>query len=584
MKKVIVFEVLFLSVLLLASCTNKGEIEGKLNKWQPVTITFEDTELIEESSTFRNYRLNVTFINGEKSYIVPGYFAADGDAANTSASKGSKWRVVFTPDAIGKWVYTVSFRKGIDIAANQNEDFGEPIGFDGESGSFTINEVDANASGAYAKGKLLYAGERYLQFAETKEWFVKSGAGGPENFLGYVDFDSTYNVAGGLDDKMLGINGLHEYKSHLADWKVGNPTWKNGKGKAIIGAVNYLASKGLNSFYFVMNNVNGDGRDCWPWTNYESRDVYDVSKLAQWDIVFKHMNAKDIELDFIFWESENTQLLNGGDLGIERKIYYRELIARFGHLPAIRWNISEEPTITPQQVLADAKYINTIDPYGHAVGAECGYTVERRLAEYPPLLGNAFYNGAWMQCHKNLHEEVLKYIKMADSTGQKWVVGVDESSPNYPENIDKVRNEFWEVVTAGGEGYLVYFGYREGTTDIDNEDFRNRDTMWTQLAFGIDVFKKKEINKNLPKMKNHNALGNGRILALPGETYIIYLKGEEAKLDLTDVDGTFKVSWLDPKSGNWQNGSIASVDGGGVAQLGNPPSKQNEWVLWVQKQ
>ena len=30
---------------------------------------------------------------------MPGYFAADGDAANTSATSGNKWRVNFMPDA-----------------------------------------------------------------------------------------------------------------------------------------------------------------------------------------------------------------------------------------------------------------------------------------------------------------------------------------------------------------------------------------------------------------------------------------------------------------------------------------------------
>ena len=108
--------------------------------------------------------------------------------------------------------------------------------------------------------------------------------------------------------------------------------------------------------------------------------------------------------------------------------------------------------------------------------------------------------------------------------------------------------------------------------------------MWTQLPYGIDLFKKEKINKNLPKMANHNELGNGRIFALPGETYIIYLNETVAKLDLTGIEGTFKISWLDPKSGIWQNGSLKSVQAGKILELGNPPSNEKEWVLWLQKQ
>lgn len=582
MNKLFNFAALVFTVFVSVSCSKSPNISGALTKWQPVTLTLNGPELSEVSSTFRDYRLNVTFTNGDKSYIVPGFFAADGDAANSSASSGNKWRVVFTPDKTGDWEYKVSFKKGTNIAASLDEQEGEPIDPDGQTGSFTIADTDANALGFYAKGKLLYVGEHYLQCSETKEWFVKAGPGGPENFLGYIDFDSTYNVPGGINDSVLGPDGLHKYVSHLSDWQQGDPTWKNGRGKAIIGAINYLAAKGLNSFYFVVNNVNGDGRDCWPWTNYEVRDIYDVSKLAQWDILFRHMNTKGIELDFIFWEAENTQLLNGGDLGIERRIYYRELIARFGHLPAIRWNISEEPSTTSQQVIADAEYIYSIDPYKHAIGSECGYTVERRIHEYPPLMGKKYFNGAWMQVHNDHHNEVLKYLNMADSAGVKWVVGVDESSPTHPQDIDKARKEFWEVVTAGGEGLMVYFGYGTGTCDIANEDFRNRDTMWTQLASGIDFFKMKKVNENLPKMKNHDELGSGHILALPNELYITYLDDEMASLDLTGSMDAFEIRWFNPvNGGGLQIGTVSEVMGGAKVDLGEPKFSSNEKVVLV---
>ena len=41
-------------------------------------------------------------------------------------------------------------------------------------------------------------------------------------------------------------------------------------------------------------------------------------------------------------ETENEQLLDGGNVGVERKVYYRELIARFGHHLALNWNMGEE--------------------------------------------------------------------------------------------------------------------------------------------------------------------------------------------------------------------------------------------------
>jgi len=41
-------------------------------------------------------------------------------------------------------------------------------------------------------------------------------------------------------------------------------------------------------------------------------------------------------------EAANENLHDDGTLGVERKLYYRELVARFGHHLAVFWNIGEE--------------------------------------------------------------------------------------------------------------------------------------------------------------------------------------------------------------------------------------------------
>jgi hypothetical protein len=80
------------SILALASFRITGQhslsaasVEGALKVWQPVTITFTGKEASETETTFRDHRLDVTFTHGDKSFRVPGYFAADGNAAETSA-------------------------------------------------------------------------------------------------------------------------------------------------------------------------------------------------------------------------------------------------------------------------------------------------------------------------------------------------------------------------------------------------------------------------------------------------------------------------------------------------------------------
>ncbi|HLB74796.1 MAG TPA: DUF5060 domain-containing protein, partial [Sedimentisphaerales bacterium] len=87
---------------------------GELRKWHNITITFDGPQTSEdaEPNPFLDYRLNVTFSKGDKRHVVPGYYAADGKTAETSATSGNKWRVHFVPDEEGEWLYSASFRKG----------------------------------------------------------------------------------------------------------------------------------------------------------------------------------------------------------------------------------------------------------------------------------------------------------------------------------------------------------------------------------------------------------------------------------------------------------------------------------------
>ena len=90
----------------------------------------------------------------------------------------------------------------------------------------------------------------------------------------------------------------------------------------------------------------------WPWAGkidgHGSQDNdnlhYDTAKLRQWEIVFAHAQKKGVFLHTVFNEAEeaNKRELDDGELGPERKLYYREMIARFGHHLASEWNLCEE--------------------------------------------------------------------------------------------------------------------------------------------------------------------------------------------------------------------------------------------------
>jgi len=96
---------------------------------------------------------------------VPGFYAADGNAAVRSADSGDKWRVHFSADEAGKWSYVIRFLKGTGVAL-ADRPAGASGGFmDRMKGSFEIGPADGPGNGFYSKGRLQYVGERYQRFA-----------------------------------------------------------------------------------------------------------------------------------------------------------------------------------------------------------------------------------------------------------------------------------------------------------------------------------------------------------------------------------------------------------------------------------
>lgn len=55
--------------------------------------------------------------------------------------------------------------------------------------------------------------------------------------------------------------------------------------------------------------------------------------------------------------------LDCGNAGPERRLYIRELVARFGYELALNWNLGEENTQTTVQQRAMIQYIHDVDPY-----------------------------------------------------------------------------------------------------------------------------------------------------------------------------------------------------------------------------
>ncbi|MEM8935512.1 MAG: DUF5060 domain-containing protein [Pseudomonadota bacterium] len=557
-------------------------LSGEAMQWHPITLTLDGPSAEETGSPnpFTDYRLRATFQKDAQSFTVPGFFAACEDAANTGCTSGDKWRVIFTPNETGVWSYVISFTQGADVALGGD---GDPVaGLDGASGTVTIAASDKIGRDfrAPGNGRLRYTGQHYLQFSDGRPFF-KAGADAPENALAYEDFDATPNKGG----------RRKSWAPHRGDYapnEAAQYTWGGGDGQDLLGALKYLADENANAFSFLTFSLQGDDKNVFPhllrndeadftalsdnrgWQDGVYRDRFDVSKMAQWDRVFSYADQLGLFLHFKTMETENDELMDGGAFGRERQIYYRELIARFGHHLALNWNIGEEYTLSTDVARTTLDYIAQTDPYGHlrVMHTFPGQQDQR----YGPLTGNqSAMTGASIQTSNNNFTEVrsrlVEWVTRSRNDGAPWVVALDEPGSasrgvsvdaSYPDGLlPEARNEtdnrrrvrgrvLWNALTAGSGGVEYYYGYQTGCDDLDCQDHRTRAEKWSDAAHAISFFDN-HISTAALSMSAADVLlttGNGATSATSGVYVLPSSSPQTIAIEAEDIGPTPPDDWV----------------------------------------
>ena len=608
--------ILIFLFLFTCSFSFSQSIKGETKKWHTITFEYSSSNVYSESGTginhpFLNNRLLVEFTSPSgKSKLVHGYFAADGNAANTSSTSGNKWHVKFVPDEVGTWIYNTYFRTATNLAVEYpvNKLSGTPQSFDGTAGMITISPSNKSGRDFRATGRLQVVGKRYRQFAETKEYFIKAGADAPETTLSYEDFDDTVGGRDGSSRK-----AVKSWSPHQQDYNEGDPTWKNGKGSEIIGVVNYISEQGMNSMSTLLYNLGGDGDNIMPHpcvsengepcqqslTDNDSfgsnwRKRFDISKLEQWLIVFEHAQRKGVHLHFKFMETEIDQLWDNGTLGTDRKIYLREMIARFGHLPAITWNAGEEWSLNNSFLPEQVKYISDIDAYDNLIVV---HTYPNEHIRYNDWVGNkSLLTGASLQIGTNarVYTDVLNISNLSKNSGKQWVVACDETGPastgvaadaaylgnkgSEPDNRSEVRKELlWGAFMAGAEGVEYYYGYQTGETDLNAQDHRSRASKWKDANIALLFFNSYVDLENT--IVDNSFTSSGRGLKISGKQYIVQLpNGGGTYVTIPDM-GNYSVNWFNPITGDFRTVS-SIINSNNRTWSGMPPYNiTQDWIL-----
>jgi hypothetical protein len=587
-----------------------GPVSGELKQWHKVSVSFNGPETSETATPnpFLDYRMDVTFTQEGQSYVVPGYYCADGDAADSSSTSGSVWRAHFSPPTTGTWNYAASFRTGTGVAVSNSATAGTATGFDGESGSFDVAASDKTGDDFRGKGLLeLMPGKPYMRFAGTGDIWIKGGTDSPEDLLGYSDFDNTAK---------LGSFGLTDYPNHKADWVTGDPTWGSDKGKGIIGVLNYLNSQEVNSVYFLPMNLGGDGNNTHPFASTSSDLVYDCSKLDQWGIVFDHAQKMGVVLQIVLNEAEasNKTRLDNGALGTERRLFYRELIARFGHINGVKWNICEEYNHSsslpwsPDLVKSFAAFIRNTDPYDHPIGVHNMNTDNA----FEPFSGDSNFDYFSIQLHPAHPATPIRYLDYLDqlrdhtsNAGRPLALMFDEVDWATPAD-DESHDLSNKAQCKSGAKFLrkavlwqCYLGGAGGVEWIlsdllNSHDFRRYEALWGYTRHARRFMEQLPLGDMVP---SHQLLTGesqytvpyydieGVVLAKPGDVYAVQLPNatQSGTLDLSGASGSFIKRWYNPRSGMFE-GTSAPVTAGGSVPMGTPPSSVgDDWVVLIQK-
>ena len=298
-------------------------------------------------------------------------------------------------------------------------------------------------------------------------------------------------------------------------------------------------------------NLEGDGQDVFPWVRHDDAYVFDVSKLAQWQTVLEHANAKGVAIHMLLTETENESLFEvrdglrvGEDFAPSRKLYYREMVARFGHLPLLTWNLGEEngiegdtgeppyrlPTTAPQR-LRFSDYIAELDARDHAIVMHTW--PDREAVTHEAMLGHPSFDGMALQGHHHYFDKVVEWKRRAVEAGHTWMVSVDEplgwefgAPPDAQAGVPRpeVTSVLWPSLLGGATGVEWYFGWQNNapTSDLSNEDQRTRDSLFRTSARVRAFFETLPLTEMRSRREGETMVleGAGHRLAMTGGTVL----------------------------------------------------------------
>ncbi len=492
-----------------------------VTRWSSINIPLNGPDSVGLSAEFNPFSIpvTVTFTGpAGQTYAVPAFYDGDG----TGDLNGNRWSVRFTPDTDGVW----SFQTTSTVPSLADY-----------TGSLTVtppaNCPPADPAGLpvfRCVGRLQHVGMYYLKFADGPFW-LKGGADEPEDFL--------------APGRTVGLPSK-------------------------VAALDFLAERNINSIYVMPHNIDGDGKNVWPWVGSNpaeaKRDTtrFDNAKLAEWEVFFSAAQERGIVIQIVLED-------DSGWTDFDRSLYYREMVARFAHHNGIYWNISEEfnENYSPEEIKAFAAQLRALDPYDHPITVHP--TDNPQLWE--PFIGDPNIDLTSLQTKKEPQNETAIAWRTRVAEGGRIIpISFDEIGQPRVEDRALARHIAWSVYLGGGNYELF--------TTLDDEGYP------AYAAHFADLGLARATVARLPfwDMQPRNDLiqsGTGYLFAQTGSAYLAYLpQGGSLTLDLVADTATYAARWLNPRDGTSQ--PLAEIPGGAPRSVSAPDSQ--DWVLILEAQ
>ena len=289
-------------------------------------------------------------------------------------------------------------------------------------------------------------------------------------------------------------------------------------------------------------------------------------------------------------EIANERWLDDGELGLERQLFLREMIARYAFALGLKWNLSEENDYSVEFLRETSDYIASLDWTDKPVSV---HNQIDDFSDYESLLGEPTLAATSIQyAIESAGDIVEEWRQRSEQAGRPWVVDMDENATGLsPDNAALLRKQaLYDIYFSGGniEWNLGLVPLPVGG-DVNVEDFRTREQMWrfTRIA-------REFMEQHLPFWEMNPAddlvsgelevFGGAEVFAKAGAVYAVYLPeantGSAVQLDLSVAEGElFERHWFNPQTGTFE-GRTESVVASASSPIGEPPSRSGEdWVI-----